>query len=103
MMILVRLESGPELGVGRCMTAAAAVHVGHAGVCGAGRQRAWNNTRKHVQKAVHNRYESYNILRYSHVRSINILRRVVCTQRNARALHIQKKKIVCKNFSSIEH
>lgn len=48
-VILVRLEPSPELGVGGRVPAAAAVHVGHAGVRGAGRQWAWNETKKHVQ------------------------------------------------------
>lgn len=39
-VILVRLEPSPELGVGGRVPAAAAVHVGDAGICGAGRQRA---------------------------------------------------------------
>lgn len=36
-VVLVRLKSSPELRVGGCVSAAAAVHVGHAGVRGAGR------------------------------------------------------------------
>lgn len=48
MVVLVRLEPGPELSVGGRVPAAAAVHVGDAGVRGAGRQRAWNQTKKHV-------------------------------------------------------
>lgn len=39
-MVLVRLEPGPELSVGGRVPAAAAVHVGNAGVRGAGRQRS---------------------------------------------------------------
>jgi len=39
-VILVRLEPSPELRVGGRVPAAAAVHVGHTGVRGAGRKRA---------------------------------------------------------------
>lgn len=35
-VILVRLKSSPELGIGGCVAAAAAIHVGHTGVRGAG-------------------------------------------------------------------